>query len=170
MSASRAGNYGPRAGTLVLGLGNPLRQDDGVGPRVVEELARQGLPDGVTALDGGTAALDLLWMLQGWDRVVVVDAAAMGREPGRFVRFTPDDARLREAQGGFSPHSAGLAEALNLARVLEQPLPYVVVFGVQPERIGWGQGISPCVEAALPALLEAILREVGEDHAQDSDR
>ena len=53
---------------LVLGLGNPLRGDDGVGPRLVEELTRRGLPRGVTALDGGSAGLDLLQMLEGWQR------------------------------------------------------------------------------------------------------
>ena len=82
---------------LVLGLGNPLRGDDGIGSRVVEELIRRGLPEGVTALDGGTGGLDLLQVLEGWERVVVVDAADVGREPGQFVRFTPDQARLAEA-------------------------------------------------------------------------
>ena len=57
--------------TLVLGLGNPLRGDDGVGPRVVEEVIRRGLPEGVTALDGGTGGLDLLPVLEEWDRAIV---------------------------------------------------------------------------------------------------
>jgi len=144
----------------VIGLGNPLRGDDGVGPRVVAELRRRGLPEGVEAVDGGTGGLDLLRVLEGWDRAVVVDAADVAREPGQFVRFTPDEARLMESPDRFSFHHAGLAEVLALARALERPLPPLVVFGVQPEWIGWGEGLSPAVEKAIPGLVEAVLQEV----------
>lgn len=157
--------------TLILGLGNPLRGDDGIGPRVIEEVMRRGLPEGVSSLDGGTAGLDLLNVLEGWKRVVVVDAADVGREPGQFLRFTPDQARLVEAEDSFSLHHAGLGEVLALADVLGQTLPELTIFGVQPARVGWGQGLSPVVVAALPALTDAVLEEStggspeGEDYA-----
>ena len=145
---------------LILGLGNPLRGDDGVGCRVAEELARRELPPGVQALDGGAAGLGLLDLLEGWKRVVIVDAAEMGRRPGEFVRFTPAGVRLASASGRFSLHHAGLSEVLALADALGRPLPEVVIFGVQPARVGWGEGLSPAVEAALPALIAAVLEEV----------
>jgi hydrogenase maturation protease len=145
--------------TLILGLGNPLRGDDGVGPRIVEDLTRRGLPEGVEALDGGTGGLDLLQVLEGWKRVVVVDAADVGRGPGEFIRFTPEEAHLVEVANPFSLHNAGLGEALALAKVLRQTLPEMVIFGVQPEQVGWGQGLSQAVEAALPALADAVLEE-----------
>ncbi len=149
---------------LVLGLGNPLRGDDGVGARVVAELERRGLPEGVKALDGGIGGLDLLQIVEGWERVVIVDAAEVGGEtgeiaPGQFVRFSPDQAHLSEAAEHFSPHHAGLAEVLALARALERRLPRIVVFGVQPKQVGWGQGLSPDVENALPPLVDAVLEE-----------
>jgi len=145
---------------LVLGLGNPLRGDDGIGPRVVEELTRRGLPEGVTALDGGTAGLDLLQTLEGWERVVVVDAADVGREPGQFVRFRPDQVRLAQAADRFSLHYAGLSEVLALADALGRTLPEMVIFAVQPAEIGWGEGLSQAVEAALPALADAVFDEI----------
>ena len=157
--------------TLILGLGNPLRGDDGIGPRVIEEVTRRGLPEGVSSLDGGTAGLDLLNVLEGWKRVVVVDAADVGREPGQFVRFTPDQARFVEVEDSFSLHHAGLGAVLALAEVLGKTLPELTIFGVQPARVGWGQGLSPVVEAALPALTDAVLEEStgsspeGEDYA-----
>ncbi len=169
---------------LIIGLGNPLRGDDGVGPRVVTELRRRGLPEGVEAIDAGTGGLDLLRVMEGRDAVIVVDAAEVGREPGTFVRFTPEEVRLQLRGRGFSLHDAGLAEALALASALAHPLPPITLFGVQPERIGWEEGLSPAVEEAIPALVEAILREVrkqpatsneqlaievGEDHGEDSD-
>jgi hydrogenase maturation protease len=130
-----------------------------VGPRVVAELTRRGLPEGVTALDGGTGGLDLLNVLEGWERVVVVDAADVGCEPGQFVRFSPQEVRLSRTASALSLHHAGLAEALALAQALDQPLPEIVIFGVQPVQVGWGEGLSPAVEAMLPALIEAVLEE-----------
>ena len=151
---------------LVLGLGNPLRGDDGVGPRVVEELEDRVLPEAVQTLDGGTGGLDLLHLMEGWDRVIIIDAAdlsgvgqlAPGQfAPGQFVRFTPDQVHLDGADERFSFHHAGLAEVLALARALDRPLPPIVVFGVQPKSVGWGEGLSSEVEERLPALLNAIL-------------
>lgn len=149
---------------LVLGLGNPLRKDDGVGPRVIEELEAQGLPEGVAALDGGTGGLDLLQVMEGWEQVVIVDAADIdaGREriaPGEYVRFTPEQARLIESPHTFSLHHPGLADVLALAHALDQPLPSIVIFGVRPKDVGWGEGLSPEVEARLPALISAVLGE-----------
>lgn len=157
---------------LVLGLGNPLRGDDGVGPRVIEELQDRGLPEAVETLDGGTGGLDLLHVMEGWDRIVIIDAAEFGGAkqfapgqpvPGQFVRFTPDQVHLVQAAEQFSLHHAGLAEVLALARALDHPLPPIVVFGVQPGDTGWGQGLSPEVEARLPALIDAILEEMGQE-------
>lgn len=160
--------------TLVLGLGNPLRGDDGIGPRIIEGLTRRELPEGVVALDGGTGGLDLMHILAEWERAVIVDAADCGREPGQFVRFAPDQAQLLGAPDRFSFHHAGLSEVLTLADALGRSLPEMVIFGVQPAQIGWGEGLSPAVEAAIPALTNAVIKEVagtlpeGENYAQDS--
>lgn len=149
---------------LILGLGNPLRRDDGVGPRVIEELQSQGLPDEITALDGGTGGLDILRVIEGWENVIIVDAANVdaGRGavgPGEFVRFAPGQVRLAESDDNLSLHHAGLAEVLRLAEALDHPLPSIIVYGVQPGDVGWGQGLSSGVEAGLPTLLEAVRAE-----------
>jgi hydrogenase maturation protease len=158
-----------RPATLILGLGNPLRGDDGVGPRIVEDLTHQNLPEGVTALDGGTGGLDLLRLMERWERVVIVDAADVGRKPGEYVRFTPDEVRLARAASTLSLHHAGLSEVLALADALDLDLPEMVIFGVQPAEIGWKDGLSPAVAATLAALTDAVLQEIqGENHAQDS--
>jgi len=162
MSESRVANGGcdPSFATLILGLGNPLRGDDGVGCRVAEELARRELPPGVQVLDGSTAGLALLDLVAGWKRVVIVDAAEMGRRPGEFVRFSPADVRLASTPDRFSLHHAGLSEVLALADALGRALPEMAIFGVQPAALGWGERLSPAVEAALPAIIAAVLEEV----------
>ena len=155
-----AGRDASRPAILILGLGNPLRGDDGIGPVVIEELLSRDLPEGVTALDGGSGGLDLLQMLEGWDHVVAVDAAEVGLEPGQFVRFTPDEAHLAQRPTDFSLHYASLSEVLILANALGRTLPEIVIFGIQPAKIDWGEGLTPSVKNAIPNLIDAILKEV----------
>ena len=144
---------------LVLGLGNPLQADDGVGCRVIEALEQRELPSGVEALDGGTPGVGLLHLLEGRSRVIIVDAAEMGRRPGEFVRFRPAEVTLTGSAGRFSLHRTAVADALALARELALPTPDIVFYGVQPGRIGWSDELSPEVAAAIPRLVEAVLEE-----------
>ena len=158
-----------RSSTLILGLGNPLRGDDGLGPRVIEELEQRSLPDGVTAIDGGVGGLSLLRYLEDWERVLIIDVADVGLQPGQFLRFTPQEARLLENECSFSVHGAGLGEAIALGNALGREMAEIVIYGLQPESLEWRQGLSPAVEAGLPALMKAVLDESkGDNNAQDS--
>lgn len=154
--------------TLIIGLGNPLRGDDAIGVRVAQMLATQPLPPGVEVIDGGTLGLGIVNLIEGWQRVVFVDAADVGRSPGEFVRFTLDEAQLlgepdeRDANSEqhLSIHAAGLGDALLLAQALKTLPDEVIIFGVQPANLGWDSMLSPQVEATLPSLVAAVLAEV----------
>jgi hydrogenase maturation protease len=146
--------------TLVVGLGNPLRGDDGIGVRVAQALMEGPLPAGVEVLDGGTQGLGLVSVLEGRRRAIVVDAADVGRAPGEFVRFTPDEVNLLGGDQRLSIHDAGLRDALLLARVLGVLPDQVVILGVQPANLDWDQDLSPAVQAALPRLVAAVLEEL----------
>jgi len=150
---------------LVLGLGNPLQGDDGVGCRVIEALEDCELPPDVEVLDGGTPGIGLLHLLEGRRRAIIVDAAEMGRPPGTIARFRSDEVTLTGSAGRFSLHRTAVADALALAAALSIPLPEIVFYGVQPGRIGWGEALSPEVAAALPKLIEMIIAECEEHHA-----
>jgi hydrogenase maturation protease len=150
--------------TVVIGLGNPLRGDDGVGVRVVEELAAQPLPPDVEVVDGGTQGLGLVGLMEGRRRAIVVDAASVGRSPGQFVRFTLDEARLLGDEQPLSIHAAGLGDALLLGQALGTLPDEVIIFGVQPSCVQWDRSLSPEVDAALPALIAAVLAEVSASH------
>jgi hydrogenase maturation protease len=147
-----------REKTLVLGLGNPLRADDGVGAAVIESLRETlGHEDAVDLIDGGTPGLESVLLLQGRSRVIVVDAADMGLEPGAWRTFTLDEVvPVAKAAMQGTLHDAGLFEALALAEALDALPAELVIFGVQPGSLGWEQGLTPPVRRAVPALCEAI--------------
>ena len=146
--------------TIVLGLGNPLRSDDGIGPAVIEWLREHELPEGVTIADGGTAGLDLISTLMGHRRAIIVDAANMNRAPGEWVRFTPDAARLKNNDTQLSLHNAGLTEALALGAALGTLPDEVIIYGVQPAAIDWSIGLSAEAQRAVPLVGEAVLAEI----------
>ena len=146
--------------TLIIGLGNLLRGDDGVGVRVAQLLARQTLPNDVEVVDGGTQGLGLINLMEGRRRMILVDAADVGKNPGEFVRFTLDKAILKSNDQHLSVHAAGLREALLLAEALKMLPNIVVIFGVQPANLEWTNALSPEVEAILPDLITAVLSEL----------
>ena len=152
--------------TLVLGLGNPWRGDDGLGPAVIRWLQVHGLPPGVVAVDGGTPGLELVLTLAGdskgcpYRRALIVDAADLGRAPGEWARFTPAQARLRADGARLSVHAAGLAEALALGEALGTLPKEVVIFGVQPTGLDWQPGLSAEAQAAVPIVGQAVLQEL----------
>ena len=156
----------PRPASAIIGLGNPLRGDDGVGVRVAEVLAARQLPRDVEVIDGGTQGLGIVNLMEGRQRVILVDAANVGEAPGQFVRFTLDDVDLLGGPGPLGDdqylniHYAGLREALLLARALDSLPQEVVVFGVQPANTGWESALSSEVEETLPDLIDAVLTEV----------
>jgi hydrogenase maturation protease len=145
---------------LILGLGNPLQGDDGVGCRVAQALEQHTLPDDVEVMDGGTPGVGLVNLWEGRQRVIIVDAAEMGQAPGSVVRFRPEDVKLTGSAQRFSLHRSGVADALALARELNLALPEIVVFGVQPARVDWSQSLSPEVQAAVPQVIEAIIESL----------
>ncbi len=154
--------------TLILGLGNPLQGDDGVGCRVVEALQAYTLPETVEALDGGTPGIGLLHLLEGRALAILIDAAEMGRPPGTIARFRPREVVLTGSAERLSLHRTAVSDTLALAEALGLPLPEIVFFGVQPGRVGWAESLSPEVAAAIPELVQAILREVGQERKEEA--
>jgi hydrogenase maturation protease len=150
--------------SLVLGLGNPFRGDDGVGTSVIAALKGQDQPPNVVVMDGGTPGLETVLIWQGYQRVIIVDAADMGMQPGSWKRFKLGEAVFPVGESAMQGtlHSAGLAEALALAEALEIMPPELVFYGVQPASTGWSADLTEAVNAAVPALCEAISAEIAD--------
>ena len=148
--------------TLILGLGNLLQCDDGVGCRVAQALEQRALPADVDILDAGTPGVGLLNLMQDRQRVIIIDAAEMGLQPGEFRRFGAEDVQLTGAKERISLHRTGIVDTLALAQQLNIALPQIVFYGVQPSHIDWQDGLSQPVQAAMPQVIEAILNEIKE--------
>jgi len=147
--------------TLVLGMGNPILSDDGVGLEVARRLQEGPLPDGVDVQQSEVAGLRLLELLKGYDKVVIVDALRTGRAPGDVVRYEARDFRGGHRYG--SAHSIGLETALELGRRMGLPMPDdVTVFAIEAADVEtFGEEFSPPVAAAAGKVVELVRAEVG---------
>ncbi len=134
--------------------------DDGVGVRVVQRLAAEySFPAGVELVDGGTLGLDLLPLLEGLERLLIVDAMETGGPPGTVVRLTGDQIP-RAFETRLSAHQMGLKDLLAVSSLLGNPSPDMVLLGVRPECIELGMELSQPVAAALDTLVGMVLREL----------
>ena len=146
-----------RANVLILGIGNLLLSDEGVGVHAVRCLSERELPPGVEVLDGGTSGADLVDHLEGRTKVVVIDAASGDGPPGTVYRCEARE--LIEQEGALSLHEFGLADSLHMAERLGCAPKRVIVLGVQPATLEPGLELSPEVSAVLPGILKLALAE-----------
>ena len=144
---------------LILGIGNILLRDEGVGVRVIEQMQKMHLPDDVELVDGGTAGADLLDVLAERRKVIVIDAVQADCEPGSVLRFTPDDLACPD-RAGVSLHELGLGEALAMTRQLGCAPKEVIVFGIKPKELGCGLELSEEIAASVPKVIELVLAEI----------
>ncbi|MFR9787099.1 hydrogenase maturation protease [Streptomyces sp. MB22_4] len=154
------------ARVVVIGVGNPLRGDDGVGPAAVEAL-RGRVPDGtvLAVSDGEPARVLELW--RGADTVVVAEALrARPARPGRVHTLTAAEAASRTT-GTASTHAFGLGECLALAEALDRLPPRLVVHAVEVADMELGARMSEAVRSALPELIDRIAASVRQAHERD---
>ena len=144
---------------LVLGLGNLLLEDDGIGSAAVAFLDdHYTAPVGVRVLDGGTLGLSLLPYLEDADAVILVDAIKADTAPGALVRLDGDDVGPAVATR-LSPHQVGVADLLDGARWLDRYPQHVILLGLVPESMDLAVGLTSQVRPAIPALVELVVEE-----------
>jgi len=143
---------------IILGIGNLILKDEGVGVHAVKELENRSLPQGVVAIDGGTATMDLLSVIHESEKIIVIDALSSGEEPGTIYRCLPED--LMDAdERPLSLHQVDLLDVLLMARQLGGNA-HVVIIGVEPEEISYGMELTPKVKAAVPKVIQAVFKEL----------
>ncbi|MDJ0624537.1 MAG: HyaD/HybD family hydrogenase maturation endopeptidase [Desulfocapsaceae bacterium] len=145
---------------LVLGVGNVLLHDEGIGVHVVRDLAENYcFSDNVTLMDGGTLGMRLLDTISQADFMVVADTLCSGKAPGTLSRLTGEEIRDRVAAKN-SLHQVSFLETIAYANFLGV-LPETVLIGCEPENLSaWGTEVTPTVAAARPEMTQMVLKEV----------
>jgi len=147
-------------GNVVLGIGNVLLRDEGVGCHVARALEGIPLPD-VKIIDGGTCP-DILQLFEDADKLVIVDAVEGGGMPGQIYRFHLEDITL-EKKPFLSLHDVGLVDSLMLMQLWHPDfigISEAVVIGVEPGEIDWGLELSPELREKMPQIIDAVLAEL----------
>lgn len=145
---------------LVLGVGNLLLKDEGIGVRVVAEMEQRfQFPPGVELLDGGTAGMELMNTMANRDHLILVDAVKTGAAPATVVRLAGDEvpAFFRTK---VSPHQVGLSDVLAALTVTGEKPANVVVIGVVPKDLGTGLEMSAEIEAEMETMIDLVVAEL----------
>jgi hydrogenase maturation protease len=148
--------------TIVLGVGNPILQDDGVGIHVIEEIRKRSLSDSDVSFETAfTGGLNLLDMIRGYDKVILIDAIAEQKStPGEVKRLSVQSASSLHSS---NPHDVSLAEALTLAKDLgDTSLPKeIILIGIVVRRTyDFGEKLSTDVQRAVPTAVRMVLSEL----------
>lgn len=146
---------------MVLGIGNVLMQDDGVGVHVIRRLEEMDLPAQVELVDGGTHSYDLLDFFSQADYCIVVDAIHGGGKPGTIYRVPLEELGLTPDPYIHSLHELSFADALHMLH-LEGYHPEVLVYGVEPHTVELGLELTPTIAAQIPLLVSKIQKDIME--------
>ena len=144
---------------LVIGAGNEYRQDDGFGIAVARTLASRSL-DGVEVLEQSGEGGSILAALEGREEVYLVDAVRSGAEPGELHRLDANAETVPSSFFHYSSHDFAVAEALEMARVLDRLPTVMVVYGVEGVRFGHGIGLSEPVRGRVQEVANRIQEEI----------
>jgi hydrogenase maturation protease len=144
---------------VVIGVGNLLMKDEGVGIHVLQALQRIGLPPDIKLIDGGTSP-DLIAYTKAGDKMIIIDAAKAGGEPGVIYRFRPEDLVVEKGML-TSAHELGVPQNLSLMSLLGNKPSETIIIGIETEEIGPGLELSAGLRQKLPEIVNVVLKEMG---------
>jgi hydrogenase maturation protease len=148
--------------TMILGVGNLLLRDEGVGVHVATNLQEYSLPGSIEVIEGGTDGFKLFHLIMEADRLIVVDCVKGGDEPASIYRFDIDDFDHFPDIYKTSVHQISITEVVNLSGTMRTP-PRTTIVGIEPDEISMSMELSPKIQAKLPRVLEIVLETAGLD-------
>lgn len=157
----RRDTQGPSPKTVVIGVGNILLKDEGIGVQIIHQLENNPPKNAreLFIIDGGTCPDVLLHLPGDIGKLIVVDAVKGRGKPGSIYRFTPDDITFKRATM-TSFHQLGVADGLDMMRSLGNYPKSVIIIGIEPKEIGWGLEISPELDEIIPEVIQLIEKEI----------
>ena len=152
----------------LLGVGNILLKDEGIGVRIIQELENNyTFPHDVHLIDGGTSGPHILNLIEGFEKIIVIDAVQGGEEPGTLYKFNLDQIPFRITMK-ISNHQTSVLEVLSQAKLLDKKTK-VTVIGIEPQDISpWGMELSPIIKNKMTALIDLVLKELEQNGVKKS--
>ena len=144
---------------VIIGVGNLLMKDEGIGIHAVQRLQEMELPGEIDIIDGGTSP-DIVAYTRAGNKVIIIDSAKAGGEPGAIYRFRPED--LEDNAGEIlSAHEMGIPQNLKLMALSGNKPSEIVIIGIEPKEIDLGTELSPELESKMPDIIQVVLGEIG---------
>lgn len=145
---------------LVLGIGNMLLTDDGVGVFAAQDLQKESWPENVTIMEAGTFTQDIFYLFEGYDALLVLDIIHTGDTPGTIYRLSEEDLVQKESQR-LSIHDIDLIDSLRMAEMLGGKKPSMKVLGMEPfDYTSWNIGLSEIASEKYPSFLQLARQEI----------
>ena len=148
----------PKVRIVVVGVGNLLLKDEGIGVHIIHALQQIDIPHNVKIIDGGTSP-DLPYYLKDIDKLIIIDAVKTGGKPGTVYRFHPQDMDI-ESEGIISLHELGLEQSLRMMRLTGNEPKETVIIGIEPKEIDWGTELSAELQQKIPEIINIVLNEI----------
>ncbi len=142
----------------VIGVGNLLLRDEGIGIHVIQEMRKMGVKN-IDLLDCATAGLDLLHIIGKYEKIVIVDAVKGGNKPGTIYKLGIRDINFEKGEA-LSLHEVNLTKTLEIGEKLGLLPEKIVLIGVEPKDLGFGMELSEEVKKSLPFVIDTTLKEI----------
>jgi len=150
----------PKPRITVVGVGNLLLKDEGIGIHIVRALQQRDIPPDIIIIDGGTS-IDLPYYLKDSNKLIIIDAVKAGSKPGTVYRFHPHGIDI-ESSDMVSAHELGLKKSLEMMKLMENQPGETTIIGVEPKEIGWGTELSTDLQHKVPEIVNIILKEISQ--------
>ena len=147
--------------TAIIGIGNILLKDDGVGVYVIRQLENEKLPSTIELVDGGTSTLDTLSYFLEYNKVIVVDCLKAGHKPGTIYKINPEEIKDYK-QENLSIHDVQILDVVKMANMLAK-FPKVVIFGVEPEEVCLDTEMTDNIKNKVPEIIKHIKVELNNE-------
>ena len=144
--------------TVILGIGNILLKDDGIGIHVVKKLEDEGLPSTIEVVDGCTSTLDTLSYFLEYEKIIVIDSLKAGYEPGTIYKIKPEDIKNYKREN-LSIHDVQILDVVKIAEMYNKH-PDVTIFGIEPKEIIFDTEMTDCMKRKVPEIINLIKREL----------
>jgi hydrogenase maturation protease len=148
--------------TAVIGIGNPLRRDDGIGIILLEKLVekKDNLSENLEYIDGGTGGMNLLHLLASYDKVLIIDAVDFKGKPGDYKIFKSNKVISQKQSIDFSTHESDMLKIIKLSKKLDECPDEILIFGIQPKDVSYGQNLSDEIKQVIDLIIKNLEKEI----------